>query len=330
MILSVTDSLKNVGGLGNVLMQLHRNLPNHLNEEFKISTFNNYNELHGHYEIREEDFFSFNFKNLKYLKNCRLIISHQRKTTTYLILLKFFLFFKFKIVHVAHSVYNNKKHASLFPKEIVAVSQGVKNNHISYFKIPDKNITVIHNGIIDKVEKTSDNLSSDVINVLMPGRICDDKMQLQIIEELEGKISNRIKILFAGTGPNSQMLVNRIKSCNSFEYLGLVNETDKLFSYADYVMLYSKREGLPISLIEATMFGKPIICNNVGGNLEIVKHGENGYNVNSFDELINCLNNLEYTVSNNYKKMSKESRKIYLSKFQEAKMISKYVDFFSL
>jgi len=66
----------------------------------------------------------------------------------------------------------------------------------------------------------------------------------------------------------------------------LVDNMEFEFNNANFTMLYTEREGLPVSLIESCKYGVPIICNDVGGNLEIVEHGVNGYVVNTYNELI--------------------------------------------
>jgi O-antigen biosynthesis protein len=52
---------------------------------------------------------------------------------------------------------------------------------------------------------------------------------------------------------------------------------------ADIFILTSRDEALPLSIIEAMAFGKPIISTNVGGVVEIIRSGENGYVVDVGD-----------------------------------------------
>lgn len=81
---------------------------------------------------------------------------------------------------------------------------------------------------------------------------------------------------------------------------------------ADFVLLFSKNEGLPISLIEASMTGNPIICNDVGGNIEIAKNGRNTFVVNEWIELERCLNNLPNLKSMSYFDMGEYGRDIFI------------------
>lgn len=327
MILSVHNTLHNVGGLGNVLMSFHDELPEYIiNTTFKISTFDKFEALNSHYNIKKEDFLRFQLKNLRHFKECKIVLSHHRKLTTYLVLFKKIFHYKFKVIHIAHNEYHSLRSFTLFPEHIITVSEGVKKNHIEYFRIPANRITVIYNGIKDTY-KESFKSKRESIKILVPARICVDKQQLEIVSMLNGKISRNIKIIFAGTGPLENELKLKVKDTTNFQFIGMVSNADELYSDIDYVMLYSKREGLPISLIEATMYKKPIICNNVGGNLEILEHNKNGFNVNSFDDLIECINSLDNNTSVNYLKMSKASRTIYEKKFRKVDMIKNYVDY---
>ena len=49
--------------------------------------------------------------------------------------------------------------------------------------------------------------------------------------------------------------------------------------YADLFILPSNYEGLPMTIIEAMAFGKPVVASKVGGISEIVLDDENGYTV---------------------------------------------------
>ncbi len=63
------------------------------------------------------------------------------------------------------------------------------------------------------------------------------------------------------------------------------------------------------------MCGCPIICNDVGGNLEIAHDGENAFIANSWNELVCVLNSLLDIPKDDYMAMCAKSREIYLSRF---------------
>jgi glycosyltransferase involved in cell wall biosynthesis len=60
-------------------------------------------------------------------------------------------------------------------------------------------------------------------------------------------------------------------------FLGLSNGVEDLLENASVVVLSSRFEGLPISLIEAMSKGLPVVASRVGGIPELVDEGRNGY-----------------------------------------------------
>ena len=116
----------------------------------------------------------------------------------------------------------------------------------------------------------------------------------------------------------------------SFEVLGFRNDVKELLKKSDFMFLFSVHEGLPITLIEATMVGMPIICNGVGGNSEICHNGENGWVVKDWDELIKTLNKLPDITEGQYQRMCERSREIYCGKFTFDLFKRKYLNLLAL
>ena len=66
------------------------------------------------------------------------------------------------------------------------------------------------------------------------------------------------------------------KACSSIHFIGPRENVYDYLSYADCFCLSSQYEGMPITLIEAYLSGKPIISTPVCGAVDIVKDGVNG------------------------------------------------------
>lgn len=74
------------------------------------------------------------------------------------------------------------------------------------------------------------------------------------------------------------------KSPKNLYFMGSLPNAGAYNEYADLFILPSNYEGLPMTIIEAMAFGKPVVASNVGGISEIVVNDENGYTVeNSAD-----------------------------------------------
>ena len=93
------------------------------------------------------------------------------------------------------------------------------------------------------------------------------------------------------------------------------------------MMLFSEHEGLPITLIEAAMTGTPIVCNNVGGNPEVVTDRMSGFVLekNDWNGLAAVLNSFSSISKAEYQRMSEAARKQYLDRFTFEKFRSSYL-----
>lgn len=110
---------------------------------------------------------------------------------------------------------------------------------------------------------------------------------------------------------------------NTF-FLGNIPNAAMYCSLADVFMLPSDYEGLPIVIIEAMSYGKPIVASNVGGIGELVHNDVNGFTLENkatlFAEKINHI--LED--SKVYDRMSKASKSMYDKDFTMEKMVGEY------
>jgi glycosyltransferase involved in cell wall biosynthesis len=286
--------------------------------------FTKYDRINKKYpQINKKSYLKFSIKNiLKFKKH--IFISHHRKITTYLVLLNKIFFLNLKIVHVAHNEFFTLNQISLFPNFIIAVSNKVKTNLIEYFHITEQRISVIHNGLEDKLKsKTLKKYNQQDIRILYPARINNVKQQVILVEYLNNKLNRNITIDFAGEGDEKDKLSEICKNTNQFNYIGFVKIEEVINQY-DFIMLYSKNEGLPLSLIEACMFQKPILANDVGGNLEILKDGFNGFKLSNFESLQNKLNQLQFLTNKEYRILASNARQVFEKKFSSKKMYSQY------
>ncbi len=329
-IISSYTTFQNPGGAEKVLFKLH-NFFKKQGYEVYVASFDNYEDIKNKVDILNDEF--INIKKLltnDYLKNS-IVLSHHRKVTTFLKLLNLFDN-NFKLIHIAHNVFYNLKYFTLFPCNNITVSEAVKRNMIEYFKVKEKNITCIYNGIEDKNKNLNQlhNFNKDEIKIIYPARICKVKMQLELVDYLKDKLDKRIKIYFAGDGENSEELKEKIQNSENFFYLGKVNNLIELYKNYDFMLLFSEKEGLPLSLVEACMFGIPSITRNVGGCGEVITDRYNGFVVKKLDELLQTLNNLPNLSEDEYINLCKNARKVYEEKFTEEKMFNEYLKYINL
>ena len=166
----------------------------------------------------------------------------------------------------------------------------------------------------------------DMIKILIAGRICDAKQQVNIVRNTKGRLNNNIYCYFVGTGEDEEKLKSEIKNSHQYIYLGYKNIKDIIENF-DYVCLFSKNEGLGLTLIEGCMFGKPLITNDISPVIEINENGKTGFVFHDFNSLVSGLNSLPGPDTEKYKKLSINARHKYEKNFQEHLMISTYKDY---
>jgi len=117
-------------------------------------------------------------------------------------------------------------------------------------------------------------------------------------------------------------------SLNNVFFLGNIPHASVYCQQADLFMLPSDYEGLPIVILEAMSYGKPIIASQVGGVPEIVIDGKNGYvlpnNANMFAEKIDYI--LQHDDIS--RQFSDFSRNLYNRHFTVNKMVDSYMDIY--
>jgi len=103
------------------------------------------------------------------------------------------------------------------------------------------------------------------------------------------KVNPKIKLVLAGEGEMKNELIKYAQEINvsaNILFLGQINNIDDWLKVSKLVLSSSKREGLPVNLIEAMFSGLPAVVSNCRGNKDLIDHGKNGYVFNSKIELI--------------------------------------------
>lgn len=114
--------------------------------------------------------------------------------------------------------------------------------------------------------------------------------------------------------------------------LGLIKDETLMslvYSAADVMVVPSKHENLPYTIMESLACGTPVTAFRVGGNAELVDHLQNGYLAKPFDAL-DLANGIKYCLDNNSDgRLSKNSRNKVLENFTIEKISGRYIQLFN-
>jgi glycosyltransferase involved in cell wall biosynthesis len=125
-------------------------------------------------------------------------------------------------------------------------------------------------------------------------------------------------LLIVGDGKYKDELLKRIKNRGLEKNViitGFLVDVSTPLYLTDIYAHISLQEGLPISMLEAMKFGKPIIASKTGGIPEVINNGKNGLLINSNpDEIAEAIISL-YKDKDKMRMMGAEALKTVQEKF---------------
>ena len=190
----------------------------------------------------------------------------------------------------------------------------------SIFNLDKTNLRIIRGSGVDiNYFNYSKKTSKKIVRVSYAGRILEDKGILWLIsayKEAKSKDPN-LELYLAGSldekNPSSisKKHFKELIRFKDIHYLGNIKNIKKYWQESDIAILLSKREGLPLSLLEAAATGLPIISTDVTGSREIAINNFNSINI-KLGNIIECSNAILKLSKNKAlrKKYGKNSRKL--------------------
>ena len=178
-----------------------------------------------------------------------------------------------------------------FTDKIIAVSQKVKKFYVNEVGIPEDKLEVIYNGVdLKRFEKDFDKrkkrkelglpLSSPLVGTI--GRLQPQKDHKTFLKasSLILKKFPKVHFLIVGGGSLRDELedfTKELKIEKNVHFLGERKDIEEILPLMDIFVLTSKREGFPITILEAMACGLPVVATSVGGCPELVEEGETGF-----------------------------------------------------
>lgn len=231
----------------------------------------------------------------------------------------FTIFHKIKVVYFVHGFrfsLNSKKLKSFFFKIIEKILSfktnifiTINNHDFNYaktnfskkgfcYKINGVGLDISSNHFKKKIRN-----KQEIKKILVIAAYKKDKGYFEILKVAELLKVHNIQIECYGYGDYSNYKHIKVKKnlnnifFNKFDK----NLKNKIKNY-DILLHLSKREGLPVAVMQCLSEGLPVICYNIRGNNDLIKDKINGYFVKSFKEVSNKIHYLNLEV-NFYNKM---------------------------
>lgn len=191
-------------------------------------------------------------------------------------------------LHMTYLKRNRLIMGGIWADRLVGVSQACVEPFLAD-GVPTDRIKVIHNGVdAGELKRLAESCS------WQPPEISPEKTPLLVIASLERRkgidvlldacrqissLADRYQLLIAGDGPARDELRDASHGL-PVTFLGELSRPQvlKLLAATQGVLILpSRAEGFPISILEAAVFSRPAIVTRIGGMPEFVRHEYNGF-----------------------------------------------------
>ncbi len=161
---------------------------------------------------------------------------------------------------------------------LVAVSEELGQALVEEAGIPRDRVRVIPNGV-ERPTALPASRSARPPTIITVGALTEVKGHEFLIEAMAEvrKEFPAARLVIVGEGPRRAALEAMCAEGGAVSFLGEREEIGRLLGESDVFILPSLSEGQSLALLEAMAVGLPVVATRVGGNQEIVRHGEDGW-----------------------------------------------------
>lgn len=172
--------------------------------------------------------------------------------------------------------------AGRFSDLVVAVSIDSAEVARTIDRVPAHKLRVIHNGIaLDTMPRATvgrEGRPPRAVHVARLNRIKDQGTLLRAARIVANQLPG-FTLDIVGDGPMGEQirsLATELGLDGVVRFHGMQDDVRPWLADADLFVLSSLSEGISITLLEAMAVGLPVVATDVGGNREVVRHGETG------------------------------------------------------
>ncbi|WP_272023338.1 glycosyltransferase family 4 protein [Olleya namhaensis] len=217
---------------------------------------------------------------------------------------------------------------SKYISQFVGVSKYTVNQILKDYGAFLKHKTqVIYNGIDIEVFEKRENLNTNKFIVASHLRVSKGIQDLILaLSYLDKNLLDNVRIDVYGEGPYKSNLIalsKEYKLENVICFKGSSPRLNHLFKNYQYMIQPTYMECFSLSILESLSANVPVITTNVGGNLEVVSDGENGfiYQAGDCDKLASIL---EHIISGQIN-IVKDTSLLIAQEFYLEKMVNQHI-----
>lgn len=191
-----------------------------------------------------------------------------------------------------------ERFTALIMDHMVALTQGERKDYIAFSVSNPQKISTIHSGVdmdlymmenvnIDE-KKRSLGLDPKSLAVGTVGWLLPIKGPMYLLKAMAHVWQKHpdVTLVYVGKGDLENELREeafRMGVSEKVSFLGWREDIPEIMHILDIFVLPSLNEGMGRVLVEAMAAGRPIVASSVGGILDLVKHGQNGFLVKPGD-----------------------------------------------
>ncbi|RLQ96283.1 glycosyltransferase family 4 protein [Falsibacillus albus] len=114
---------------------------------------------------------------------------------------------------------------------------------------------------------------------------------IYLLKSIKPSLPNT-RLLLAGEGhllKECKVLAEKLGVDHMVDFLGFKKGIEKILPICDLAISSSRREGLPVNIMEAMACGLPVIVSDIRGHRDLVSHGKNGWIIDKDIDMLQDL-----------------------------------------
>jgi len=233
---------------------------------------------------------------------------------------------------VSYFIFQNSEDKEMFVKDKIIKEKKsilIRGSGINteYFNDDDINFNTVK-----EIETKINKQKTDLI-ITMIARVIIHKGVIEFIEAIDilKKKYPNIKAIFIGDKDNGNAFnlnIKQVSEDKNIYYFSFNNNIREFLFLSDLYVLPSYREGLSMSLLEASSMKKPIITTNVAGCRDVVDDGINGFLCEAKSSESLALSIEKFINYKDKKTMGINSRKKAIKEFSAIIVVKKHLDLY--